>query len=145
MHNHNTDIPELDIIDTAEQRFNKNVPYYLSGPMSGYPDFNFPEFEFYCSVLREAGITVQSPHEIDHHETPESRGSLPYEVYMQAALDLMEGCKGIILMPGWPQSTGACREISRSIDLGMPVYFIHDPDEWQDNIQLVDMNRRPPT
>lgn len=117
--------------------FDRDIPFYLAGPMSGYPDFNFSAFEQACIQLRYYGLTIRSPHEIDHGETPATRGSLPYETYMQAGLDLLETCKGIILLHGWPQSGGACRELSRAIDLGLPVYFY-------DTYELHGMNRKPP-
>jgi hypothetical protein len=144
MQDRNTDLPDLDIIDTPQEPFDRELTYYLAGPMSGYPHYNFPEFEYFAEILREAGIKVNAPNEIDHGETIETRGGLPYETYLQAGLALLEKSEGIILLAGWPRSTGACRELSRSIDLGMPVYFIFDPQGSCDNVQLISMNRRPP-
>ena len=37
---------------------------YLSGPMSHYPDSNFPAFAAKAQALRVQGITVVSPHEL---------------------------------------------------------------------------------
>lgn len=139
-------IPEVDILDTEQRRFDFGLTYYLAGPMSGYPEYNFPTFVWFAEALRMSGIKIAAPHEIDHGETPETRGSLSYRTYMDAGLAMLETCQGIILLPGWPQSSGACAELSRSIDFGMPVYFAHHPEEWyQSNIQLVCMNRRPPS
>jgi len=136
------EIPGLDIID-ERMPFDLNLDYFLSGPMSGYPEYNFTEFDNACRILRAAAITVLSPHEIDHGEPIEKRGSLPYETYMQAGLDLLDKCGGIIILPGWPQSTGARREISRAIELYMPVYFFHEPTTWKDSAELICMNRKP--
>jgi hypothetical protein len=38
---------------------------YISGPMTGYPDLNFPAFHLAASVLRSEGFTVISPAEIE--------------------------------------------------------------------------------
>jgi hypothetical protein len=137
-------LPDMEFIDTTDLRFDFNKMYYLAGPMSGYPAYNFEEFEFFAAVMRSHGVKVASPHEIDHGETLATRGSLPYQVYLDAGIAMLETCQGIVLMPGWPQSSGACNELSRSIDLGMPVYFVYQPDEWTESVRLIDMNRRPP-
>lgn len=119
--------------------------YYLSGPMSGYPEYNFPAFEEAAFVLRAHGVKVASPHEIDHGETEENRGKLPYETYMEAAIDMLNGqCQGIILLPGWPQSTGARRELVAALEVDMPVYFYVYNLAETDNAILACMNRKPP-
>lgn len=137
-------LPNIEIIDGPEMRFDVTKTYYLAGPMTGYPKYNFDEFEYYTKLLRAAGVRVESPHEIDHGETEETRGKLPYEVYLNAGIRLLDSCGGIILLSGWPQSGGTCAELSRSIDLGFPVYFIYQPNEWTENVRLICMNRRPP-
>jgi hypothetical protein len=127
--------PRLFVED--ELPFDPEKEYYLAGPMSGYPAYNFPAFEEACRKLRSVDLKIRSPHEIDYGETEKTRGSLDYETYMQAGLDLLNQCSGIILLNGWPQSGGACREVSLSIDLGLPMYFFNGDD-------LIGMNRRPP-
>lgn len=135
--------PELDIVEEELARFNRDHTYYLAGPMSGYADYNFRSFEAACRILRHNEIKVASPHEIDHGEEPNKRGSLPYETYMQAGLKLLRNCDGIILLNGWPQSTGAMRELQLAIERGMRVYFFHWPQDWKDSAELLSMNRRP--
>lgn len=132
----------VSVIDTPDEPFDSGLTYYLAGPMSGYPEYNFPLFEAVTAVLHSAKISILSPHEIDHGETPETRGSLPYQTYIDAGIKMLEACQGIILLPGWPQSSGSCNELSRSIDLGMPVYFLLAQSASM--ISLISMNRRPP-
>ena len=138
------EIPDVHIMDHADWRFDLNVEYYLAGPMSGYPQYNFNTFTTACYALRDAGIKVLSPHEIDFGEAEGVRGQLPYETYMQAGLDLLEKCSGIILLAGWPQSTGTLRELARAIELDMPVYFYLENYEWDDAVRLVSMNKKVP-
>jgi hypothetical protein len=135
----------FDVLEDESWRFNRDLTFYLAGPMSGYPGYNFDEFDRWAEILRRGGLKIASPHEIDHGETPETRGSLPYQTYIDAGMKLLESCGGIILIAGWPQSSGACAELSRAIDLGMPSYFACEYHEHPDNITLlVSMNRRPP-
>lgn len=135
----------FDVLDNDTWPFNKEKTFYLAGPMSGYPEYNFKEFARHAQMLRDFGLKIASPHEIDHGETPETRGSLPYQTYIDAGMKLLESCGGIILIAGWPQSSGACAELSRAIDLGMPSYFACEYSEYPDDTYLlVNMNRRPP-
>ena len=41
-----------------------NVRVYLSGPMKGYPDSNFPAFHATAAALRARGLEVVNPAEI---------------------------------------------------------------------------------
>lgn len=40
---------------------------YLSGPMAGLPEHNFPAFHAHAAQLRAAGYDVVNPAEIDNH------------------------------------------------------------------------------
>lgn len=46
--------------------FNRDLWYYLAGPMTGQPEYNFPAFEEAQKLLDAENIKVRSPHEIDH-------------------------------------------------------------------------------
>ena len=96
---------------------------YLAGPMTGIPEYNFPEFARVTGILRERGFDIASPHEIDHGETDETRGSLPYETYLLAGLKLLLDCDGLILMSGWVNSKGAREELNLANAVRMDVYF----------------------
>jgi nucleoside 2-deoxyribosyltransferase len=135
----------FDVLEDPSWKFDRDRTFYLAGPMSGYPEYNFDEFERWAEILRRGGLKIASPHEIDHGETPETRGSLPYQNYIDAGMKLLESCGGIILIAGWPQSSGACAELSRAIDRGMPSYYACEYNEQPNNITLlISMNRRPP-
>ena len=42
---------------------------YLSGPMTGLPDLNFPAFHAAADKLRSQGVQVVNPAEPDHRAT----------------------------------------------------------------------------
>jgi len=84
--------------------------WYLSGPMTGYPDFNFSLFQRAAKTLREKGFQIVSPSEMD-----ESQGHWPWArrpkwgAYLGRDVTvIIEECDGIIMLPKWRDSPG-CR------------------------------------
>lgn len=102
------------------------MKYYLAGPMSGYPKYNFPNFDLACKDLRIREMEILSPHEINHGENENTRGSLPYEHYLKAGLKLLLECDSIILLPGWEYSNGAVLEMKVATRLNYSRYT-YDP------------------
>lgn len=90
---------------------------YLSGPMSGIEDSNFPAFHKWAALLRAQGHDVVSPAEIQEAGT--------WEQCLSADLREMCNCDAIALMPGWEDSKGANLELHVAHRLGMKV--IHLP------------------
>lgn len=104
---------------------------YLSGPMSGVPDYNFPAFHEAAEALRGAGFEVISPAELedldDHADgvTPEKyRELLTRDLMLIAGGEVTE----IVVLPGWGQSKGAIAEVSLGRALGLPI--LSYPDLW---------------
>lgn len=95
---------------------------YISGPMTGYKDFNRPRFNAAATELRAAGIDVVNPAE--HGEDgPEKE----WAEYLRADLILLLDCQGIAMLPGWGTSRGAVLERHVGTELGMDVRPL---DEW---------------
>lgn len=115
--------------------FDYKLTYYVSGPMQGYLENNFPAFARITEALREAGILCLSPHEIEHGDYIAWQAFLRRDIY-----EMTRKCQGIILIKGWPQSQGAGLESNIAIRLNYPTYYFH---EHADNLtaKLVDMNR----
>lgn len=90
---------------------------YLAGPMSEYPQHNFPAFNEAAGVLRERGHTVFNPAENVNGQTGKPRA-----FYMRLDIPALLACDAIVLLPGWRQSRGANLEVWLAIDLNMPVY-----------------------
>ena len=97
--------------------------YYIAGKMTGVDGYGFAAFDKACADLRSKGKTFASPHEINHGETPETRGSLPYEHYIRAGLKLLLECEGIIMMTGWETSKGCMTELYVAYAAGMQGLF----------------------
>lgn len=99
----------------------QSVRVYISGPMSGYPEFNYPAFRAAAERLRTRGFyaphDVVSPAEIDHG--PGAPGSYPSEHYLRNDLRHLIDCEVIALLPGWGESIGARCEVAIALTLGM--------------------------
>lgn len=100
---------------------------YIAGPMTGYRDHNFPAFEKEARELRAVGHEVLSPHEVDHGETEETRGSKSWCDYLKEDLKVFLECDAIYMLRGWDKSKGAMVELDLALKLGFAVYF-QDPD-----------------
>lgn len=113
---------------------------YLSGPMSGLPEFNFPAFHKYAAELRSKGYTVFSPAEKDNERFGKdiSKGNLtgdPKQAVEEHGFSLREAlaedlafiCReadAIALMPGWDKSKGATAEYYVAIALNLDRFYL---------------------
>ena len=86
---------------------------YVSGPMSGMTDLNYPEFHRVSNLLIGAGFTVVNP-----AETEELAG---YRDILREDLRSMLNCQAIATLNGWEHSSGARNEVMVAGILGMHV------------------------
>ena len=88
---------------------------YLSGPMSGLPDFNFSAFRAEAARLRVLGHAVINPAEIntDH--------SLSWEECLRADIRSLCECDTLAYMPDWEASKGVHLEMSIAHRLGIKI------------------------
>lgn len=99
----------------------KTSKVYLSGPMKGYPQSNFPAFHEAARRLRSAGFDVVNPAEINV-KGAESDADY-YNQCMRADIRAMCDCDGIVMLPGWERSNGAHIELHLAHRLGFDVLF----------------------
>ena len=86
---------------------------YIAGPMTGYPELNFPAFRVEATALRAAGLEVVNPAEINVDP------SVGWSACMRADIAQLVTCDRIHLLPGWSRSKGALLEhqIGRALGL----------------------------
>lgn len=130
---------------------------YLSGPMTGREQFNFPAFYRAEENLRKVGLEVVNPAEMTaifggpeavdkayaarrrllkrncEYATIEDRDAdcqlaKRFDELMEADLAAVRSCDAIYMLVGWEQSSGAKRELAEAIKHGLDV-VLQKPDE----------------
>lgn len=88
---------------------------YISGPMTGLPDFNHQSFHNKAAELMLAGRNVVNP----------ALNGQPFDAtwaeHMRADIRLLMDCDTIHMLPGWSNSKGARLEWWIAMELGMTV------------------------
>ena len=103
---------------------------YIAGPMTGYPEYNFPAFDEAKERLEQAGYEVVSPADLDRemgfdpNTTVWGKDKLK-EVFKNDIVHLME-CDGVALLAGHKGSKGAQAETTIARWLGLTVMMAHD-------------------
>lgn len=99
---------------------------FISGPMSGYEDFNYPMFHEAGECLQAKGERFFSPAHSKGgvaKSPPRPEFAEPWEYYMRQSIRLMLYCDRILMLPGWENSRGACLERDLAKNLGMPIEY----------------------
>ena len=98
---------------------------YLSGQMTGIPEFNFPKFNQVAKKIRESHTyTVINP-----AEEFQGRVNLPRSVYMRKDIETLLTVDGIIMLDGWQHSKGARLELAIAKELGLEIFRWDDEQE----------------
>lgn len=91
---------------------------YLSGPMTGLPDFNYPAFNAVAAKLRGLGYSVVNP-----AENFGGRGDHPAgrTAYMRVDIGHVLNVDAVVVLPGWQNSRGARLEVAVALEIDLPV------------------------
>jgi Domain of unknown function (DUF4406) len=120
---------------------------YLAGPMSGYPQFNFPAFFDAAKQLRAAGFEIVSPAEIDNEDDkgaaltssdgdPTNRVAMNDKTWgdflaRDVKLIADSGINAIVFLPDWFKSRGA--RLEATVGLLQPDFFFY---RWVRNFRM---------
>ena len=88
---------------------------YISGPMTGLPDYNRAAFEAKHSELRKEGARVLNPAHIA------GSPAWTWQDWMREALKLQLKADVVHMLPGWRKSRGARIERRLALILGQRV------------------------
>lgn len=91
---------------------------YISGPVTGHKNYK-EQFGSMSYLLKREGHGAVNPVQIMEPVC----GVLDYKTILQADLELLEGCDGILMMPGWEESQGAQKEYAKATRQGLQVFF----------------------
>ena len=103
---------------------------YLSGPMSGLPELNFPAFHAEAARLRALGFEVVNPADLNPDPGKGWKDCL--------RVDLLEllGCDAIAMLPGWKKSEGAHLEMHVAHRVGIDILDATDIQAPADAVAL---------
>jgi hypothetical protein len=89
---------------------------YISGPMTGIENFNYPVFNATAEYLEQRGFLPINParHPI----------GLEYDAYMEYAELDVKNCDVVVLLPGFNASKGANAEIEFARQFNKPIQLI---------------------
>lgn len=100
-------------------RCNNAKRIYISGPMTGYPEFNYPYFNAEAFRLRELGYDVVNPAELSSDDTP-------WHLCLRKDLAELMTCDAIVMLDGWEHSKGAHLELNNAHRVQMEILFAKD-------------------
>ena len=102
-------------IDTT--KIDKSQTVYLSGPMTGLPDYNRAAFNLRAEAFRAAGYTVNNPAEISvTHGTNKS-----YGFYFRRAMRMLLNSDVVYVFGDITESKGALMELDVAKMAEMPI------------------------
>lgn len=123
-----------------EEAAKRRLCYYISGPMRGIPEYNFPAFDHAAAWLRARNIDVINPADHDREIEPDIESKAHYaagdaslntdgpkfEQLIRWDLEQIsrDDCTGVVLLPGWENSTGAGMELDKALELGKEVWIL---------------------
>lgn len=97
---------------------------YISGPMTGLPDYNYPLFNATAAALRKRGYAVINPAEFFGGKADRTR-----EEYMRESILRLMEADGLMLLPEWHKSPGAVLEVAIARELEMSLYTLDNSKE----------------
>ena len=93
----------------------RRLRVYISGPMTGLPDLNFPAFHAAAARLRNAGLDAVNPAELNPDPDTD------WQDCMRADIKALCDCDILTLLPGWQDSKGAHLELQLAHRLGLRI------------------------
>lgn len=106
----------------------KDVRIYISGPMTGYENFNFDEFNKMENdiLINFDWVSVVNPVAISK-KVEEVKKNPTYEDYLREDCRGLIDCDAVILLDGWRNSGGCQKEVSIARFLNIPCF-----ENWND-------------
>lgn len=121
------------------------MKFYLAGPMTGIPHFNFPAFNAWADQLRHKGHEVFNPAErdIERHggvdisadnvagdptHAAKTHGFSLRDALADDTAYICKAADAIAMLPGWENSKGARAEHALAFALGHTIVYLDSAD-----------------
>lgn len=98
----------------------KGKRVYVSGPMTGYPDENYPAFAAASKELRAIGYAVCNPCETT--DILKEGGPMTHADYLRFDFARVLEADFLVALDGWEQSLGALSEILMAVRMDVKVW-----------------------
>ena len=101
---------------------------FLSGPMTGYENFNFDKFNFIENVLKNCEVDVVNPVHICKKYKKESvlNDKAIFDKMVAEQQEVEKTCNAILLLNGWQHSKGVKLELKTAVDLNFEFFTESD-------------------
>lgn len=106
-----------------QERHKNKFKVYISGPMTGYEDFNFPAFnEMEAVVLNDFDfVDVVNPVDISQR-VEQWNPDADYQDYLREDFKALIDCDAVLLLDGWKDSGGCQKEAIVANFLKIPCF-----------------------
>ena len=96
---------------------------FLSGPMTGIKDFNFPLFNQVAAKYRELGYEVVNPVDICKKFKKERvlSDKAVFDKMIAEQQEAERTCNVLMLLPGWEDSRGVRLELKTALELDFQI------------------------
>ena len=101
---------------------------FLSGPMTGYDNFNFDKFNFLESVLKQYGVDVVNPVHICKKYKKEDvlNDKVVFDRMVAEQQEAEKTCNAIMLLHDWQHSKGVRLELKTAAELDFKYFLDSD-------------------
>ena len=106
----------------SAQNIDKGGLFYLAHPYTIDPEGQYKEALNRTKTLMRIGLYILSPIVMSHPMAE----IFSYTEWLEYDKKLMDISDGLILAPGWKQSTGCLYEMSHMLDAEKPIYSFDD-------------------
>lgn len=106
-----------------EEHHKNKFKVYISGPMTGYEDFNFSAFNEMEAVILNDFDFIDVVNPVDISQRVEQRNSdADYQDYLREDFRALLDCDAVLLLEGWKDSGGCRKEVAVANALAIPCF-----------------------
>ena len=116
---------------TIQNITNENMYAFISGPMTGYENFNFDHFNMISAKLTSYGIKHVNPVTIckKYKKNDVLNSKAVFDKMVEEQQVAQRECNTLILLNGWEKSAGVRLELNTAIDLSMRIILEDNLDK----------------